>query len=215
MEFGDLLRVVPPEVTTANHLLDRLQDRESHDVLAPLAALFPRQCLERGAVYHCRGQAALSLASALVAPITHANGWVGFVDVDNLNMHAMADLGVSLRRVVSVQSNTDVSDAQKTHALGVLVEGCDVVVAQSPKCTTAGARSVATRAKRHNTTLVLLGRHSFSVDVTVSARITDWIFVDRLQSRLLNITLHDQRTHYTASTNVVFPDSNGALSLAI
>jgi len=213
MDVCDLLARAPTGVTTADLLLRRLQDREGHRVLPALEGLFPPSGMERALVYECQGHAAMSIACALIGPITHDHGWVGCVGARTINLQAAADLGVALQRIVLLDCGSSVSTEQYTQMLGTLVEGCEAVVVNAAQCTAAGGRSVVSRAKRNGTSMFLVGKHRFSVDVVISTHVTDWVFTDRLHSRLLTVSLHDQRTHRKASVQVSLPDASGAVSV--
>ena len=202
-------------LTTADQLLQRARDRHGYEVAPELSVLFPRGCIEPGAVYHCGGPGALSVVCALVGTATRDNKWTAFVNMSFLNMDAVADYGVALQRVVSVQCPAFLSAEKHAQVLGSLVEGCDLVVTSDPQCSPSGARSVVARAKRNRTSVFIVGKHCFSVDTVVSTRVHKWEFQDRLSSRSLAIDVHHQRTQQKMSVCVELPDAAGAVSVIV
>jgi hypothetical protein len=209
---ADMLLQLPATVSTAQQMLHRHSVRHTRRVDPVLEELFPGGGLEPGALYECRGDAAVSLACALVAASTTGNAWTCFFHLSSLNMQAVSDLGVALHRVVLAQCSAHTSALQQAHVLGALVEGFDVVIAQSPSCSPSIARSIAARAQRHGTTLLLLGKHSFSVDATIKAQVCDWSFSDRLLSRKVHLSFHDRRTHQARNLYAHLPNSQGSIS---
>jgi hypothetical protein len=211
-QVAEVLAKLPATVSTAQHLLGREALHRGRRVAPDLEALFPRGGLEPGALYECRGYGALSFACAVVASSTKDNAWTCFFNLSSLNMQAVSDLGVALHRVASTQCSARATTSQQSQVLGAVVEGFDFVIARSPQCTPSAARTIAARAQRNGTTVLLLGQHGFRADVVVTANVNDWTFSDRLVSRRVHISLHDQHNHHRRDIHVQLPDSRGGVS---
>lgn len=215
VDTGVLARVfaqVPSGVSTAQQLLQRTSASHGRPVVTPLQPLFPRGGPEPGAIYECRGQAAVSLACAAIAEATQDNAWACFFHLSSLNMHAAADLGVALHRVVFTTCSEQASASQHAHVLAALVEGFDFVVAGAPRCTPSAARAIAARAQRHGSTVLLLGQHTFRTDAVITTDVTDWGFSDRLVSRSVRAVFHDRHQHRKREVQVLLPNSHGGVS---
>lgn len=203
---------VPSGVGTAQQLLQRTSVSRGRSVAAPLQSLFPRGGLEPGAIYECRGQAAASFACAAIAASTQDNAWACFFHFSLLNMHAVADLGVALHRVVSTTCSERASSSQHAHVLAALVEGFDFVVAEAPRCTPSAARAIAARAQRHGSTVLLLGQHAFRTDAVITTNVVDWTFPDRLVSCSVRAVFHDRHQYRKREVQVLLPNSHGGVS---
>jgi hypothetical protein len=211
--LSHVLTQVPSGVSTAQQLLQRTSTIRGRPTVGPLRSLFPRGGLEPGAIYECRGSAALSFACASIAASTQDNAWACFFNLSSLNMQAVADVGVALHRVVSTTCSHHATSSQQAHVLAALVEGCDFVIAQSPRCTPSAARAIAARAQRHGSTVLLLGQHVFRTDAVITTKVTDWVFTDRLVSRKVHVMFHDHH-HRRRETHVLLPDNCGSVSSA-
>jgi hypothetical protein len=203
---------VPTGVSTAQQLLQRTSASRGRPVVAALQSLFPRGGLEPGAIYECRGQAAVSFACAAIAASTQDNAWACFFHLSSLNMHAVADLDVALHRVVSTTCSEHASPSQHAHVLAALVEGFDFVVAKAPRCTPSAARAITARAQRHGSTVLLIGQHSFRTDAVITANATDWMFSDRLVSRRVHVVFHDRHQYRNREIQVLLPNGCGGIN---
>ena len=70
----------------------------------PLGSMLPDGGLQRGSIVGCEGPAAVSLAAAMVAGAARAGSWVLLLGIPMVGLEAFDELGVSLRRVVSVEA---------------------------------------------------------------------------------------------------------------
>lgn len=127
-----------------------------------LATLFPEGGLVRGRAVACRGQAATSVALALVAPAVAAGSWAVLVDLPTLGLDAASERGIPLERLVAVSRPAGLADdrwrAVWAEVLAAAVDGIDVVLTRVPAGVPAGlARRVLARLQRSEAVVVVLG----------------------------------------------------------
>jgi hypothetical protein len=94
-------------------------------VLPPLEALLPGRALQRGTCVAVGGEAATTLALALVAGPSGAGSWVAAVGLPGLGLVAAGELGVALERLVLVREPPSASWGA---VVAALVDAFDVVL---------------------------------------------------------------------------------------
>jgi hypothetical protein len=123
-------------------------------VLPALRALLPGGALQRGTVVSVRGDAATSLALALLSGASSAGSWVAIVGLPSLGLAAAAELGLALERLIVVR---DPSPASLGSVVAALVGSFDaVLLAPSHRVRAGDARRLAARARERGSVLVQL-----------------------------------------------------------
>jgi hypothetical protein len=125
-------------------------------VPAAFADLFPEGGLVRGRILTSTGQAATSLALALVAPVVAAGAWLGVVDLPAVGLDAASELGLPLERVVAIDSGG--SAERWPEIMAAAIDGFDVLLTCVPTDVhPAAMRKVATRVQQRGAVVIVLG----------------------------------------------------------
>jgi hypothetical protein len=144
-------------------------------VLPALRDLLPSGALERGTTVGVTGDAATSLALALIAGPSAAGSWAAVVGVPTLGLAAAAELGVALERLVLVREPEPSSWGT---VVAALVGAFDVVMlASTNRVRTTDARRLAARARERGSVLVQLGgvaRSGLECDVRLTIGEVRW-----------------------------------------
>jgi hypothetical protein len=159
-------------------------DRPALAVLESLAAVLP-DGLVRGRSVLCSGDAALSLALAIVAGASRSGSWLAVFGLGDLGLLAAHEQGIALERTVLVAppSPASVSSAGTwSAALGAAVEGFELLLVEVSSRIPAGeARKLQQRVLARRAVLVLVdvdGRHArqpvFQPDVVLHTVTTRW-----------------------------------------
>ena len=155
--FATMVNMIRPglaAIPTSPHLMSGrdLAERNAEHGLLPvnnaLHAVLPRGALERGCVYQCTGVGASSLAWALVAQAVSEGSWLALVDVPHAGLLSAREYGIALERLLCI--DTSRVTAHWSRMMGALVDGIDVVVTASPRCSTADARTLSARCVLHH-----------------------------------------------------------------
>lgn len=144
------------------------------------------------------GDAATSLALALLAGPSAAGSWVAVVGLPTLGLAAAAELGLSLERLVLVR---EPSPSSWSSVVAALVGAFDVVLlAPTHSVRTADARRLAARSRERGSVLVQVGREARSAlecDVHLATGQVQWQGLDRghghLQTRRVQIEASGRR----------------------
>ncbi len=135
----------------------RLSDVASgrRDRLLPVAdelvPLLTQPGLVRGSVLAVQGPGALTLATALVADISHAGGWVAAVSLGRMGISAVAERGASLDRWAFVDEPGDTTAG----VINALVGNVDVVLlAGGVRLASAHSRRLRTRLRERGTVMI-------------------------------------------------------------
>lgn len=160
------------------------------EVAAPLAPLLPQGGLVRGQVVGCEGDAASTLALALLARATKIGAWAALVGPPCWGLGAAAELGVALERIVAVSPPADDRAEQWGTVVAALIDGIDVVVLGSGRESTcwwdtlsgsgrqpsAGvARRLQAKLQARGGVLIVVGPPGpFAPDVTLRAAGETW-----------------------------------------
>lgn len=168
-------------------------------VLPALRDLLPGGSLQRGITVSVSGEAATSLALALLAGPSAAGSWVAVVGVPSLGVAAAAELGVSLERLVLVR---DPPPASWGAVVAALVGAFDVVLlAPTRRVGMGDARRLAARSRERGSVLVQLERTGarpvLEVDVRLDTRRVEWHGLEhghgRLRARRMRIEVSGRR----------------------
>jgi hypothetical protein len=148
--IADLGERVRPVSLAREHLLPVV------DALAPLV---PGGALARGSVVRVEGQAATSLAVALVAAASGSGPWVAAVGVTGMGLAAAESLGLVLERVVLVDPWRGRPGRDLAEVVGIALEGFDVVLVGGPKgrMSAGQARRLRARVRERRAVLVQVG----------------------------------------------------------
>lgn len=154
-------------------------DRPALAVIESLAAVLP-DGLVRGRSVLCSGDAALSLALAVVAGASRSGSWLAVFGLTDLGLLAAHEQGVALERTVLVTPPS--SSTQWSAALGAAVEGFELALVEVPSRISVGeARKVQQRVLARRAVLILVdvdGRHArqpvFQPDVVLHTVTTGW-----------------------------------------
>ena len=173
-------------------------------VSTPLAPLLPSAGLERGYVYGCTGDAAMSLLFALVATATSTGSWLAMVNMSRAGLMSAHEHGVALHRTLCVTAEN--TSGTMSQVLGALVDGLDVVAVSSPVCSSSDARRVVSRAKAQGAVLFVLGDPGgFSIDASFSAHTEQWQFDTHAHSRTVTVSAAGRRVYAHRSCTLQLP----------
>ncbi len=126
-------------------------------VLPVLARLFPDAALRRGTVVEGSGRGATSLALAVAAGPSSVGSWVAVVGNVDLGLQAVAELGVSLERLLVIRSESSGWGS----TVAALIGAVDVVVTTADHRIPAGdARRVSARLRERGSVLIHLAAQS-------------------------------------------------------
>lgn len=167
---------------------------------------FGDAALERGQVYRCDGDAARSMSWALVAPASREGSWIATVDMATLGMMAAREHGVALQRLVCIDTG---GDATMWHrVVGNCVDGMDVVMVESPRCSAGDARRITARLRATGSVLVIVGDPgAFSPVLSIRATTTRWHFSTHAHRREMHVSLSGRGGHRSGSWRIVVPAS--------
>jgi hypothetical protein len=149
----------PEAVSQLRQIVDRsrptvLAREQVLPVLPALRDLLPGGALQRGTTVSVQGEAATSLALALLAGASAAGSWIAIVGLPSLGLAAAAELGLALERLVVVR---DPSPASWGSVVAALVGSFDaVLLAPTHRVRAADARRLAARARERGSVLVQL-----------------------------------------------------------
>ena len=153
----EMTDALPPARTDALAVRVRPTSTSRTRVLAvpgPLVPCLPDGGLRRGTIVHCSGPGSLSLALALIGPASATGSWCALVGVEDLGVLAATGYGVDLERLAVLH----VAPPQWAVVAGMLLDGMDVVVAQSSsRFRPATARQLAARARCRRAVLLVVG----------------------------------------------------------
>ena len=139
----------PEAVSQLRRIVDRsrptvLAREQVLPVLPALCELLPGGALQRGTTVSVQGEAATSLALALLAGASAAGSWIAIVGLPSLGLAAAAELGLALERLVVVR---DPSPASWGSVVAALVGSFDaVLLAPTHRVRPADSRRLAARA---------------------------------------------------------------------
>jgi len=210
----DPSRTVPviPGVETAAQLAARTTVHQSVPVVSALAPLFPLSGLERGRVYACAGQAQVSLMLALAAEATQQGAWLAMVNMEHIGFMAAHEHGVALQRTVCLSAP---SQQHFAPVVGALVDGFDLVVLWSPRCSQADARRVVSRALASGAVVLVLGEPGvFPIDAHIRTRTLGWRFAGHAQERTVEVHMSGRRAHAGTTLTVQLPGVTGRVHAA-
>ena len=199
------------QLVTAGQLASFASTHATLPVLDPLMPLFPHGALQRGRVYSCVGVGATSLAVSMSSRATHAGSWLAFVDVPGIGYAAARDFGVAVQRVVSVDAG-DVG-ARWARVLGAIIDGFDIVITSTFRCSAPEARRLHQRVQAQSTVLITLGvPMHVTPDVVMRIETASWQFNSHARSREMNVSSGGRRAHRAGAHSVLLPDARGGLS---
>lgn len=196
-------------VHTGAELAERLTQHQGSQygplpVGSALSELFPSGGLERGHIYGCRGDAALSLLCALIARATQAGSWVATINLFSLGLMSAREHGVALQRLLCVDAGTQ--STTWTQVVGACVDGLDVVVVYAPQCSLHDARRIEARLKTHGSVLIIVGDPGvFSPAVVLSSHTTRWEFSTHASHRDVDVVATGRRVHNRRQCTLSFP----------
>lgn len=145
------------------------------------ADLFPERGLVRGRTIVCSGQAATSLALALIAPAVAAGSWLAAIDVPTIGLDAASEFGIALERVVAVRTGAD-QDADRqagrwSDVVAAAADGFDLLITRVPADVSPTVlRKISTRMRQRGTVMLVLDDPgALSCDGVLDADITEWV----------------------------------------
>jgi hypothetical protein len=167
-------------------------------LLPALGDLLPGGTLQRGTTVGVSGEAATSLALALLAGPSAAGSWAAVVGLPSLGLAAAAELGLALERLALVRAP---SPASWGSVVAALVGAFDIVLlAPTHRVRTADARRLAARLRERGSVLVQLEtgtRSALEADVRLTTGNVEWQGLGqghgRLQARRVRIEVSGRR----------------------
>lgn len=186
----------------------------------PLAALVPEGGLVRGRSWSCQGDAAASVAIATVADAVRAGSWIAVVDAGWFGLEAADEFGLSLERLVAVQSEPGPGGWGSTVAAAI--DGFDIVVTTvAPNAGDHLLRTIRARLQARGSVLVDVeraGSHrcgGWHGDVVAEATTIEWGGIGtgwgHLGSRRVQVALCGRRMPGRATTELWMPDAHGEI----
>lgn len=143
-------------------------------VLDPLAPLLPDAGLTRGTVLTVGGrEGATTLALGLAAAASEAGAWCAVVGVPDPGVLAMAELGVSLDRLLLVPRPA----ARWPQVTALLLSGVDIVVLRpAAPIRPAAARRLTALARQEGSVLIVVGgsRWAEGADLELEVERSHW-----------------------------------------
>jgi len=144
------------------------------------ADLFPERGLVRGRTIVCSGQAATSLALALVAPAVAAGSWLAAIDVPTIGLDAASEFGIALERVVAVRTGADREAGRAgrwSDVVAAAADGFDLLITRVPTDVSPTVlRKIATRLRQRGAVMLVLDDPgALSCDGVLDADITEWV----------------------------------------
>jgi hypothetical protein len=174
--------------------------------------VLPDGGLARGRTLACTGDARWSVAFALAAEAVGHGSWVAAVGLPALGVEAVAELGVTLDRLVRIDARSTASWAE---VVAAAVDGFDLVVAAAPAGSgAAGVRRVQTRVKARGAVLVLVGE-SAAADVRLHTDRPVWERAARgaghLRARRVRLEVAGRRVPQPRRVDLLLPGPNGGV----
>lgn len=187
--LSSLAPSIVPTTTAGNHLLP---------VSPALASLFPRDGLQRGTVVSVAGSGgALSLAFAVGAASSADGNWLAVMGTERLGLAAVAELGVSLDRLVMVDAP---EPGQWGTVAAALVDAFDMVlVATRHRIDAGAARRLGAKARERGSVILQVGRWGWpeAPDVRLDVIECQWAGLGQghgvLRSRQITVTAVNRR----------------------
>lgn len=136
--------------------------------------MLPDAGLVRGRVVGCTGPAAMSLALALAARATATGSWLAAVGVPMLGVEAVAEFGIPLSRLVSIDA--DGRPAVWAERVGAAADGFDLILTRPPVGADRVVRKIRQRLQARGVVLLAVGPTSpgVSCDVEFGTTAVEW-----------------------------------------
>ena len=169
--------------------------------------------LRRGHVVGCGGPAAVSLAIGLAAGAVSAGSWLAVVGVPMIGVEAVAEMGVPLERVVSV----DVVGGPGAWAerVAAAIDGFELVLTRPPAGAERYLRKIGHRLQARGAVLLPVGPTSpgVSCDIELSTLDAEWVGADRgaghLVGRLASVRSGGRRMPRAVEVEMWLPGPDG------
>ena len=175
------------------------------------ASVLPARGLERGQVCNCTGDAAVSAVLSLVAHATQCGSWLAMVDMERTGLVAAHEHGVALERTLCI----DTAGAPWAQVVGAVVDGVDIVVLSSPRCSPADARRITARARAQGTVVIVSGNPgAFVPDTSLRVRTVSWEFDSHAAARTVHVQVAGRRVHGARGAELLLPSRSGAVARA-
>lgn len=182
----------------------------------PLGSMLPDGGLQRGRIVGCDGPAAVSLACALVADAVRAGSWLLLLGAPDVGLEALAELGVPLRRVVSVEA--DARAASWAERLAAAADGFELVITAPPRGADRVERRVRPRLQARGTVVVTVGGGRLGSDLTFTSVSQRWVGIGsghgRLVAREVDVELAGRRVPRPVRRTLWLPGPDGRLQVA-
>ena len=183
----------------------------------PLGSWLPDGGLQRGRIVGCDGPAAVSVACALVAGAARAGSWVLLLGASMIGLEALDELGVPLRRVVSVEAG--VGPAGWAERLAAAVDGFELILTMPPRGAERVERKVRQRLQARGAVLVSIGGPSgtsaVGCDITISTAAPRWVGIGsghgRLAARSVDVVVGGRRVPRPVRRTLWLPASDGSM----
>jgi hypothetical protein len=192
----------------------------SRERTLPVAAAFrgvlPDGGLARGRTFACTGVAGWSVAFALASEAVDGGSWMAAVDVPALGAEAVAELGVTLDRLVRIDARSTASWAD---VVAAAIDGFDLVVAAAPTGSGAGAvRRVQTRVKARGAVLLLVGE-SAAADIQLHTVRPVWERAaggdGHLRARRVGLEVSGRRVPQARRVELLLPGPAGGVEAVV
>lgn len=179
----------------------------------PLASMLPDGGLQRGRMVGCGGPAAVSLAGAIAAGAARAGSWLLLLGVPSVGLEALAELGVPLDRVVSV--DTDASPVSWAERLGVATDGFELIVTTPPRGADRVERKVRQRVQARGAVVLTVGGSPMGHDLTFTSGSPRWVGIGhghgRLVARQVDVELGGRRIPRPVRRTLWLPGPDGRM----
>ena len=147
--------------------------------------MLPDAGLVRGRVVGCTGPAAMSLSLALAARATATGSWLAAVGVPMLGVDAVAEFGVPLSRLVSIDA--DGGPSAWAERVGAAADGFDLILTRPPAGAERAVRKIKQRMQARGVVLFAVGPISpgVSCDVEFTTTSVEWAGIGRGHGSLM------------------------------
>lgn len=182
----------------------------------PLGSMLPDGGLQRGRIVGCDGPAAVSIACAVVAGAARAGSWLLLLGAPTVGLEALAELGVPLHRVVSVES--DARPAAWGERLAAATDGFELILTVPPRGADRVERKIRQRVQARGAVVLSVGGGPLGCDLTFTSGAPRWIGIGqghgRLVAREVDVELAGRRMPRPVRRTLWLPGPDGRMQAA-
>jgi hypothetical protein len=183
-----------------------------------LTRLFPDAGMRRGHVIGCTGDAAMSIACALVVRATAAGAWLAVVGVPDFGIEAAIELGVAPERVVAIAASDATEWADR---ITVAADGFELILTEPPRGGERVMRKLRQRLLARGCVLVIVCREHRALgvdhDVGIATTVEEWVGIGhgngRLEARRVAVRSSGRRVPRPVTVECWLPGPDGRIDV--